>query len=37
MLTTKELEELRISAGRGRPFGNESWKTRMAEQVGLVC
>lgn len=34
-LTIKELEELRLSAQRGRPFGNESWKTRMAEQLGL--
>jgi len=34
-LTIKELEELRLSAQRGRPFGSESWKTRMAEQLGL--
>jgi putative transposase len=34
-LTTKELEELRLSAQRGRPFGNESWKTRTAAQLGL--
>jgi putative transposase len=34
-LTTKELEELRLSAQRGRPFGNEKWKTSMAVQLGL--
>jgi REP-associated tyrosine transposase len=34
-LTIKELEELRLSAQRGRPFGNEGWKTRMAAQLGL--
>ncbi len=34
-LTIKELEELRLSAQRGRPFGSESWQTRTAEQLGL--
>lgn len=34
-LTLKELEELRVSAQRGRPFGDEGWKTRMAERLGL--
>lgn len=34
-LTTKELEELRLSAQRGRPFGSESWKTGTASQLGL--
>jgi putative transposase len=34
-LTLKELEELRLSAQRGRPFGNEGWKTGMAAQLGL--
>ena len=34
-LTMTELEELRLSAQRGRPFGNESWKTSTATQLGL--
>ena len=34
-LTTKELEELRLSAQRGRPFGNENWKTSAARQLAL--
>ena len=34
-LTTKELEELRLSAQRGRPFGNETWKTGAAKQLAL--
>jgi putative transposase len=34
-LTIKELEELRVSAQRGRPFGDEGWKRRMAERLGL--
>lgn len=34
-LTMKELEALRLSAQRGRPFGNESWKTNTAVQLGL--
>jgi putative transposase len=34
-LTIKELAELRLSAQRGRPFGNENWQTRMAKQLGL--
>jgi len=34
-LTIKELEEVRLSAQRGRPFGNESWKARTVAQLGL--
>jgi putative transposase len=34
-LTMKELEELRLSAQRGRPFGSESWKTGTASQLAL--
>jgi len=34
-LTIKELEEVRVSAQRGRPFGDQGWKTRMAQRVGL--
>ena len=34
-LTVKELEELRLSAQRGRPFGNESWKRGIAAHLGL--
>lgn len=34
-LTMKELEELRLSAQRGRPFGNESWKMGTASQLAL--
>ncbi len=30
-----ELEDLRSSAQRGRPFGNEEWATRIAKQLGL--
>ena len=30
-----ELEELRCSAQRGRPFGNEAWVVRMAKRLGL--
>ena len=30
-----ELEDLRTSAQRGRPFGNEEWATRIAKQLGL--
>lgn len=29
------LEELRSSAQRGRPFGNEEWAIRIAKQLGL--
>ena len=34
-LTLKELEELRLSAQRGRPFGNERWTTGTAQQLAL--
>jgi putative transposase len=33
--TVKELEELRLSAQRGRPFGNESWRKGIAAHLGL--
>jgi putative transposase len=35
VLATKELEELRSSAQRGRPFGSDNWITRTAAQLGL--
>jgi len=31
----QELETLRLSAQRGRPFGNKSWQTWIAERLGL--
>jgi putative transposase len=34
-LTLKELEELRLSAQRGRPFGSENWRTVTAKQLAL--
>ena len=34
-LTLKELEELRLSVQRGRPFGSERWKTGAANQLAL--
>ncbi len=30
-----ELEDLRSSAQRGRPFGNEDWVIKVAKQLGL--
>jgi putative transposase len=30
-----ELEDLRCSAQRGRPFGGEAWVVRMAKRLGL--
>ena len=34
-VTGQELEGLRLSAQRGRPFGNESWQTWIAKRLGL--
>jgi putative transposase len=33
--TASELESLRISAQRGRPFGDEGWMRRMAKRFGM--
>lgn len=33
--TAAELEELRTSVQRGRPFGTASWQRRMAKRLGL--
>ncbi len=33
--TVLELEALRLSVQRGRPFGNEGWVRRMAKRFGL--
>jgi putative transposase len=33
--TAAELEALRTSIGRGRPFGAGSWQERIAEKLGL--
>lgn len=33
--TETELEALRTSVGRGRPFGSESWQKRTAAQLKL--
>ena len=34
-LTDKELERLRLSVNRGRPFGSEVWMKRTATSLGL--
>ena len=34
-LTLKELEELRLSVQRGRPFGSENWQAGTAKQLVL--
>lgn len=34
-LTDKELESLRLSANRGRPYGSEVWMNRTAMSLGL--
>lgn len=33
--TGEELETLRVSVQRGRPFGDEAWVNRMAKRFGL--
>jgi putative transposase len=33
--TEEELEMLRVSVNRGRPFGNEPWAVRTAKRCGL--
>jgi putative transposase len=33
--TASELESLRVSAQRGRPFGDEGWVRRMAKRFGM--
>ena len=30
-----ELDDLRSSAQRGRPYGSEDWMIRIAKQLGL--
>jgi putative transposase len=34
-LIAKELEDLRVSAQKGRPCGSDRWKMSMAERLGL--
>ncbi len=34
-VTEAELQSIRTSVLRGRPFGNESWKQRTAKRLGL--
>jgi len=34
-LTKKELDALRVSLIRGRPFGDEDWQKRTAKRLGL--
>jgi putative transposase len=34
-LTKKELDAVRISVVRGRPFGRERWQQRIAKRLGL--
>ncbi len=33
--TERELEALRLSVRRGRPFGADKWQTRIAQRLGL--
>ena len=33
--TDTEMEQLRCSVQRGRPFGDESWQARTALRLGL--
>jgi putative transposase len=33
--TERELEAIRLSVSRGRPFGAEKWQTRTAKRLGL--
>jgi putative transposase len=33
--TASELESLRVSVQRGRPFGEEAWVKRMAKRFGM--
>jgi putative transposase len=34
-LSKKELEAVRVSVVRGRPYGDEDWQTRTAKRLGL--
>jgi len=34
-LTKKELEAVRVSVVRGRPFGSETWQASVAKRLGL--
>jgi putative transposase len=34
-LSKKELEAVRLSVARGRPFGAEAWQERVAKRLGL--
>ncbi|MFQ5847681.1 MAG: transposase [Candidatus Methylomirabilales bacterium] len=34
-LTSKELEALRLSVRRGRPYGSEAWRQRVAKRLSL--
>jgi putative transposase len=34
-LARKELEAVRVSVARGRPFGDEDWQRRTAKRLGL--
>ncbi len=34
-LTKKELEAVRVSVARGRPFGTATWQDRIAKRLGL--
>ena len=33
--TDKELEAVRLSVSRGRPFGSDDWQERTARRLGL--
>jgi REP-associated tyrosine transposase len=33
--TDRELESIRLSVSRGRPFGADKWQTRVAKRLGL--
>jgi len=34
-LAKRELEAVRVSVARGRPFGDEDWQSRTAKRLGL--
>ena len=36
-LPDAELEQLRISVKRGRPFGSDAWIRRTADRLDLAC
>ena len=35
-MTEKEVERIRTSVARNRPFGNEKWQSEQAKRLGLL-